>query len=137
MVYLYVNGLRTPVIIDDFVPVWPHNNLPMFAKAKDNSLWVLLLEKAWAKLHGTYCRTESSSPFFAASHLIGVPSYSLSHPASEADQETFYQLLSDAIRRNYLMIVSSQAQHREIVNESGLISGHSFEVLGIYEFMFY
>lgn len=69
MVYLYVNGVKTPVIVDDFVPVWPQNNQPIFAKAVDQELWVVLLEKAWAKLHGTYCRTESSSPFFAASHF--------------------------------------------------------------------
>lgn len=68
MVYLYVNGVKTPVIIDDYIPVWPQNNLPIFASAIDQEIWVVLLEKAWAKLHGTYCRTESSSPFFAASH---------------------------------------------------------------------
>jgi hypothetical protein len=69
MVYLYVNGVKTPVIIDDYIPVWSQNNLPIFAKATEEELWVVLLEKAWAKLHGTYCRTESSSPFFAASHF--------------------------------------------------------------------
>lgn len=35
MVYLYVNGVKTPVIVDDFVPVWPQNNQPIFAKAVD------------------------------------------------------------------------------------------------------
>ena len=69
VIYLHVNGVRTPVVIDDYIPVWPSNNKPVFAKAKNDELWVILVEKAWAKLHGTYCRTESSSPFFAASHL--------------------------------------------------------------------
>ena len=69
MVYLYVNGIRTAVVIDDYIPVWPQNNQPVFAKAKNDALWVSLLEKAWAKLHGTYCRSESNSPNFAASHL--------------------------------------------------------------------
>ena len=23
MVYLFVNGVRTPVIVDDYIPVWP------------------------------------------------------------------------------------------------------------------
>ena len=69
MVYLFVNGMRTAVIVDDYIPVWPQNNAPVFAKGREQELWVILLEKAWAKLHGTYCRTEASSPFFAASHF--------------------------------------------------------------------
>ena len=32
------------------------------------------------------------------------------------------------------MIASSLAQQREIASENGLIQGHSFEVLAIYEF---
>ena len=26
MVYMYVNGIRTAVVIDDYIPVWPQNN---------------------------------------------------------------------------------------------------------------
>ena len=69
MVYLYVNGIWSAVVIDDYIPVWPQNNQPVFAKTKNDALWVSLLEKAWAKLHGTYCRSESNSPNFAVSHL--------------------------------------------------------------------
>ena len=65
MVYLYVNGLRRAVIIDDYIPVWLQTGEPVFAKGRHQELWPILLEKAWAKLHGTYCRTEASSPFFA------------------------------------------------------------------------
>ena len=69
MVYLYVNGVRKPIIVDDFIPVWPQNNEPVFAMGRQQELWMILLEKAWAKLHGTYCRTEASSPFFAFQHF--------------------------------------------------------------------
>lgn len=69
VVCFYVNGVRTPVVIDDYIPVWPYNNEPVFAKAPCQAIWVLLLEKAWAKLHGTYMRTDSNSPHFAAHHL--------------------------------------------------------------------
>ena len=69
MVYLYVNGVRKPIVVDDFIPVWPHNNEPAFTMGRSQELWMILLEKAWAKLHGTYCRTEASSPFFAVQHF--------------------------------------------------------------------
>ena len=49
----YVNGILTPVVVDDWIPV----NLrckPVFANTKDQEIWVMLLEKGWAKLHGSY-----------------------------------------------------------------------------------
>lgn len=79
MIYFYINGVRTPVIIDDLLPVWSATMQPVFATSKDQSLWVLLLQKAWAKLNSTYWRTEHSSPFLAMSHLQGVPCNSLAH----------------------------------------------------------
>jgi len=45
------------VIVDDFLPCKYHE--PAFAKANGNELWVLLLEKCWAKIHGSYERIES------------------------------------------------------------------------------
>jgi hypothetical protein len=47
----------------------------------------MLLEKAWAKLHGTYMRSEAGMPFFAASHLLGVPSQIFLHNELETEDE--------------------------------------------------
>lgn len=43
------------VIVDDSLPVFSKSNKPVFAHCKDRrELWVPLLEKAYAKLHGSY-----------------------------------------------------------------------------------
>ena len=52
----FINGKETPVYVDDYFPVSRINNQLCFAKCKGN-LWVMLLEKAWAKILGTYART--------------------------------------------------------------------------------
>lgn len=41
------------VVIDDYVPV-DEKGSPIFAKPYENSIWIILLEKARAKLHGSY-----------------------------------------------------------------------------------
>ena len=51
---MFVNGLRTSVVVDDYVPVNPETELPAFFHSETQELWALLLEKAWAKLHGSY-----------------------------------------------------------------------------------
>lgn len=39
----------------------------------------MLLEKAWAKVHGSYMRTEGGLTANACSHLIGLPSFRIDH----------------------------------------------------------
>jgi hypothetical protein len=41
------------VVIDDYVPV-NDSGRPIFAQPFENSVWVMLLEKARAKLYGSY-----------------------------------------------------------------------------------
>ena len=53
-VKMFVNGLRTSIIVDDYVPFNPETELPAFCHSDTQELWPLLLEKAWAKLHGSY-----------------------------------------------------------------------------------
>lgn len=91
MVRFFLNGQETPVIVDDHLPVNKAGK-PCFATCRDGEIWVSILEKAWAKLHGTYARTEGGLPCFAASHIMGVPSESFSHDAIE-NTEDFFDML--------------------------------------------
>lgn len=56
LVTLFINGYEYPVIVDDYFP--SVYNQPAFCKTKDGELWAMILEKAWAKVHGSYMRTE-------------------------------------------------------------------------------
>lgn len=38
--------------MDDYIPC--DDKQPAFSQANGNELWVILLEKAWAKMHGSY-----------------------------------------------------------------------------------
>ena len=49
------NGAWQSVRVDDFFPCRPgEGNGPVFSRASGPELWVLLMEKAYAKLHGSY-----------------------------------------------------------------------------------
>jgi calpain-15 len=67
LVYLYVNGVRRSVILDDFLPC--RYGKPIFAHSNVSDVWVCLIEKAWAKLHGSYEKIDKGSACVAASML--------------------------------------------------------------------
>lgn len=68
------NGIAKEVVIDDFFPCFNEGE-PCFTSAHGNELWVLILEKAWAKLHGSYERIESGFAHNVMRDLTGAPSF--------------------------------------------------------------
>jgi hypothetical protein len=128
--YFYVNGVYTPVVIDDFFPCHKEGGCA-FAYSRDGEIWVSLLEKAWAKLHTTYARTEGGLPCFAFSQLMGVPSESLMH-SDQKDTDKFWSILKAADQRKFSMMAASHGQG-EVENAEGVISGHAYSLIEIHE----
>lgn len=60
-------------MIDDWVPTWIKNT-PYFSDCPKGKtgIWPILLEKAWAKLCGSYFKTESGNASNALMYLTGV-----------------------------------------------------------------
>ena len=64
-VYLRVNGTWKLILIDDFVPFYFDSEGAhrfVFSSSYQKELWVVLLEKAWAKLNGNYAHSLDGSP---------------------------------------------------------------------------
>ena len=74
-VKLYKNGEHREIIMDDYIPC--DDGEPCFSAANGNELWVIILEKAWAKLHGSYERIEAGFAHEGMRDLTGAPSYDL------------------------------------------------------------
>ena len=68
LVTLFLNGVETPVIVDDHFPARFNGKcwVPCYSSTKENELWVMLLEKAWAKVCGSFSRIQGGMPSFAA-----------------------------------------------------------------------
>jgi calpain-15 len=127
LVYFYVNGIKTPVIVDDYLPVDEYGRVA-FASSKDGEIWTSLLEKAWAKLHGSYARIEGGVCEFAYSQLCGVPGTSTIHEDALKDPDSFWQELKHADSKNFVMLAASHGQG-EAKNQSGIISGHAYSLI--------
>ena len=133
-VQLFVNGIKEIVIVDDFVPVYPDSQLPAFATATDESYWVYLVEKAWAKLHGSYANTVAGIPAFAAQHLYGTATWTEDHfeTAQQVENKDALWARMHRLDQNGWSVMSgtdSPNGQEEPDNQTGLILGHAYSAL--------
>lgn len=81
-VQLYKNGVRRTVTMNPSIPCIGSG--PCFAHANGNELWVIMLEKAYAAIHGSYAKIVSGIGSEAMRDLTGAPSDVL-HVSKETD----------------------------------------------------
>lgn len=131
LVNFYLNGRETPVMIDDYLPV-TLDGRPAFASSREGELWVCLLEKAWAKLHGSYARIEGGLPGFAISHLTGVPVQNILHDTVQ-NNEDFFDLMEASDRKNFVMMAASrESAESDLAGDEGLVTGHAYSVISVH-----
>lgn len=74
IVSLYPNGKQTFVAVDNYIPIVKENL--SYSSSKKAEIWMCILEKAWAKLIGSYERAKALSPEDALEEILGIPAYS-------------------------------------------------------------
>ena len=74
---IFVNGESRTVVVDDLFPYDTNTENWAFARpSRDegaNEIWVLILEKVWAKIFGSYQRIEAGTAGEAMYPLTGSP----------------------------------------------------------------
>ena len=76
-VNIYVNGEPRTVVVDDYFPYDATTDQWAFSRPSKeegmNEIWVLILEKVWAKVFGSYQRIEAGTAGEAMYPLTGCP----------------------------------------------------------------
>jgi calpain-15 len=99
-------GQWVTVTLDDYFPCYP-NLTPLFSRCHGEELWVLLLEKACAKLVGSYLLLRDVSLMEALSTLTGLPVQELDLEEKQDTEEVWAQLFT-AEEHGCLMVASTQ-----------------------------
>lgn len=80
-------GIIKELVIDDYVPVFKETDRPVFCKANAHEIWVMLLEKAWAKLKGSYGAIVKGCPHEVFSAFCIAPSSTIHINQENKDDE--------------------------------------------------
>ena len=121
--------MSTSVIIDDFIPV-NSNNEPICSRCKNNELWVTLIEKAWAKLNGSYYNI-SEIPFEDVMRdMIGAPCKVLCH-----DGENLWSEIKQAFEKGHILCASAgkTSASKELLEELGFDGFYSYHIINLFE----
>jgi hypothetical protein len=73
LVRFYLNGVMHGVMVDDRFLYDTQTEILLFSKCRDDEWWVPIVEKAYAKLLGSYMREESSQPYYLCTLLTNAP----------------------------------------------------------------
>ncbi|XP_040823789.1 calpain-9 isoform X1 [Ochotona curzoniae] len=118
------------VVIDDRLPTF-RDRLVFLHSADHREFWAALLEKAYAKLNGSYEALKGGSTIEAMEDFTGgVAENFLTRDAPE----NFYEILEKALKRGSLLgcsIDTRNAAESEARTPFGLIRGHAYTVTGI------
>ena len=132
----FINGIPKIVVVDDYLPYRTDFNSLAFARSKHpNEFWICLLEKAWAKLHGSYCMIEGGTSDLVFSHLTNQPTEIFEHKSKKFSHDHLWNKLKAASRMKCLMACESPEEKRPGVNLKGIILQHAYAVLSVLEVM--
>ena len=130
-IVFFIDGEWQIVIIDDYFPIEKgSSNVFKFAKPNNAELWVILLEKAWAKVNGGYINTIAGLPTDAINCLTGYMSEILD--TKDYTLEALWKKIIEA-DRNELITCASSINDKEI-EKLGLVSNHAYSVILAREF---
>uniref|UniRef100_A0A8C7GHP3 Calpain 9 n=1 Tax=Oncorhynchus kisutch TaxID=8019 RepID=A0A8C7GHP3_ONCKI len=120
------------VVVDDRLPA-VRNRLVLLHSASNNEFWSALLEKAYAKLNGSYESLKGGSTLEAMEDFTGGVGETYETKSAPTD---LFNIMKKAYDRGSMMGCSidiTSSAESEAQTASGLVKGHAYSITGLEE----
>lgn len=132
-VWMNFHGKWELVIIDDYFPSWKGKHIFASSNQKQNEIWTLIIQKAFAKLNGGYYKLEMGIIGEAFMTLTGAP-YLINNIKSDYESPSLvWNAIQSYLNKGYVIAVGIKPHPdiQEAQKENGLIMGHAYSLLDI------
>ena len=131
--YFRINGIWKLVLVDDYFPCygsWGKNFA--FSSTNGNELWVILLEKAWAKLNGNYAKAIGGEPHEIFQVITNA--YSRKIRVNNISKKDLWEVFKEAMDNHFIMTAGTSGDVYNLnLEELGLAPGHAYTLLEVKE----
>ncbi|GKV30284.1 hypothetical protein SLEP1_g39111 [Rubroshorea leprosula] len=132
-----IQGEWVPVVVDDWIPCEAPGKPAFATSKKGNELWVSILEKAYAKLHGSYEALEGGLVQDALVDLTGGAGEEIDMRSPQAQIDVASgRLWSQLLRfkqEGFLLGAGSPSGSDVHVSSNGIVQGHAYSLLQVRE----
>ena len=120
------------VTIDDYIPCSAISKQPVFSKNNGNELWVIILEKAYAKLHGSYLALKGGMAQESFEDLTGCPAftYYFNKIQDQVDSGEFWAKLLQWNATSQCMLAATSSKASE---SAGIVASHYYTIISLGE----
>lgn len=135
VVALCINGIWQDVVLDDTFPCTKYSQKPAFNRTKSGELWVMILEKAWAKTHGGYMNIAAGLTREALRDLTGASAKTY---FTGQNREELWDRLREANDKRYIMTAGSDNLNNgsdSYVEKIGIAGSHAYSLLEAVEIL--
>ena len=139
------NGEWVVVTIDDYFPCYLDGG-PVFSQPNGNELWLILVEKAYAKLHGNYNQLNLGFINHAMMDLSGCPTQCYNFPdkkASSTEKRVFFEnlwrIMDTSWKKGHTICAGTPGVDEATMGNRpdekfGIVPGHAYSVLKVQQY---
>lgn len=133
IVSLCIDGEFRQIVVDDLFPCSQTTQQPLFSKGNGKELWVLILEKAYAKSYGGYYKIEAGLTGEAIRDLSGAPYF---YYSTKEGHETIWNVIKNADKKGEIVTAGSKRSLDGRFEQDlgkGIVSSHAYAILEVAE----
>jgi hypothetical protein len=123
------------VVVDDWIPCESPGKPAFATSKKQNELWVSILEKAYAKLHGSYEALEGGLVQDALVDLTGGAGEEIDMRSPQAQIDLASGRLWSQLlyfkQEGFLLGAGSPSGSDVHISSSGIVQGHAYSILQV------
>ena len=125
----FVQGKPQKIVMDGNFIYKEQTKTPAFSQSVHNELWVMLLEKAWAKVNGCFDNIIAGNAEAALGFLTGAPTITIDH--KHLTHEGIWKKIIHGYQKEYVITASSGMPGKSKIEykEQGLISSHAYTLI--------